>query len=57
MYPHVTQFETRSMAWQQELQLRDTRRKPRPRLLARLPLVSRTPAAARPPRTGSVGGA
>ena len=56
MYPPVTQFETRTLAWQRELQLRDMRRKPRRRLLARLPLVSRAVAPAGP-RIGSVGGA
>ena len=56
MYPHVTQFETRTRLWNEELQLRAMRRRPRLGLLARLPLMWRAlaPAGRRP---SSVGGA
>lgn len=56
MYPHVTQFETRTRHWNEELQLRSIRRRPRLGFLARLPLMSRAlaPGGRRP---SSVGGA
>jgi hypothetical protein len=43
MYPHVTQFETRKLAWERELEMLDARRERRSRRNpgARLPLVSR----------------